>query len=232
MNQIDNHFKKHLDELEIKPSAALWQEKIAPNVVQSQPKGLVVWYRAAAVIILLLSGWFAVQFFGGDNLATQQKELPIAAEETPETITPIVIENKNQEVIEETQVIENKPLPQKIKQLKPQQNIAEAPKRVQPIDELLPVPAHNPDISVATVQVTISIRQPELFYVDEIPNNTEENLNTNEPKMGLVANIKKTIKKSPIAQKIETETKDLLNFPQVAVRIDGNPLRGMLRNNE
>jgi hypothetical protein len=47
-----------------------------------------------------------------------------------------------------------------------------------------------------------------------------------------VTSIKNSFKKSPIAQKIETETKDLLDFPQVAVRIEGNPLRGILRNNE
>lgn len=230
MNPIDNHFKKHLDELEIKPSAALWKEKIAPNIVQSQPKGLVVWYRAAAVIILLLSGYFAVQFFGGDAQNTIQPELPIAVEESPETLSPIVIEDENNKEHENTDVIENITQPKKIREVKSQQNIAEAPIRVQVIDELLP--AKSADISVATVQVIISIRQPELLYVDELPTTTEENLNTTEPQTGLVASIKNSFKKSPIAQKIETETKDLLDFPQVAVRIEGNPLRGILRNNE
>jgi hypothetical protein len=230
MNPIDNHFKQNLNELEIKPSATLWKEKIAPNIVQSQPKGLVVWYRAAAVIILLLSGYFAVQFFGGDAQNTLQPELPIAVEETPETILPIVIEDENNEELEDAEVIENIAQPKKIRQAKSLQNIAEAPKRVQVIDELSP--ANSADISIATVQVTISIRQPELLFVDELPTNAEENLNTNEPRTGLVTSIKNSFKKSPIAQKIETETKDLLDFPQVAVRIEGNPLRGILRNNE
>ena len=88
---IDDYFEKGLESLEIKPSANLFAQKIAPQIAPEKSK-VGIWYRAAAIIILLLSSWFAVEYFGTSNhIPTFENQQPVATEEV--ISTPAVEEN-------------------------------------------------------------------------------------------------------------------------------------------
>ena len=64
-NPVDEHFKQDLENIEIKPSKDLWAEKIAPRVEGKKERKPVLWYRAAAVLVILPALLFHLSYAAG-----------------------------------------------------------------------------------------------------------------------------------------------------------------------
>lgn len=227
MTPIDKHFKKHLDELEIKPSAALWQQKIAPNLGQKQGKVVPPYWRMAAAILLLpTAAWFTVQFFGHNTTAAP--ELPITVKQpSPAEVLPREEEDEEILVLAPKQRAIPTPIIKNVRKSFPVQNLAVQESESAP--QFVKAELHEPELKIATVDVKVAINAQR--YLPPFVEASENSLETPaEESIGVVAFLRRNWQKSTLGQKIETTTKDLLDLPQVAVRIEGNPIKGVLRN--
>ena len=230
MNALDNHFKKHLEGLEIAPSANLWQQKIAGNLASAPTKSFAIWYRAAAVIILFLGSWFAVSYFGNGQKIVQPN-VPIANQPTDlptrqiETVAPII---SPEAAMPKTSAKE--------KGVATANKTVKTPTRKAIEKEGIPVQIAQelktsavPVVGESQVKVKISIANQAKYLQ---PETTEIAANT-------ITETPSTIKDYALAQfknlakreKLEAPPKDWFEIPQLAVRVEGNPLKKVLLPN-
>ena len=219
-NPVDEYFANDLENIEIAPSKNLWAEKIAPRVEGKEEVKPVFWYRVAAVAVILLSGWFAVNL-----LQPKQDQV--------QTLTikkPIVLEQ-----------IEVKPTQLPTTILEPVQDLEVEMQRSQQVAEVDPVnpDSEEPTMEVAEEHVMLAQVDPEVV-TEETPaakpkvkvvlrlNSTEQAIASadvpaqSENTFGDYARTQwENVKQG---EKIQAPEK-LINWPKI--KVEGNPLRGM-----
>ena len=223
MNPVDEYFKKDLESIEIKPSADLWKNKIQPQIEEKKVKP-VFWYRAAAVIILLMSSWFVVDNFqpkANQVHTIQYKEPVIVDVEEPkahDVTAPI------QEPIQDALVVEmNKPA-KTTKQTK----VAVQESAVTNAEQAI-VLADVTEPEVLPETITEVPQKKKIKVKLSLSNTATAMAATEEPKVQEEENVGDYAREQwnniKHGEKIEAPEKSWIALPKV--KFEGNPLKGM-----
>ena len=222
-NPVDEHFKQDLENIEIKPSKDLWAEKIAPRVEGKKERKPVLWYRAAAVLVILLSGWLAI-----DQLQPIQQNV-----QELEIRTPVVLDKIDHQMRDLTPTI-----------LEPVQNL-DVELQHQPKDQVLAdhsAQTNEPAITPTPAKDEVVLAQVEPQAMDQQPtakkktikvslslNRTSQTLAyASEPKeeRSAVQDYARTQwENMKDGEKLEAPKEKLINWPKI--KLEGNPLKGM-----
>jgi hypothetical protein len=222
---IDDYFEKGLESLEIQPSANLFANKIAPQIAPEKQKA-VVWYRAAAIIILLLSSWFAVNYFGRSNQpGVLQVEEPIALDEV--IITPSVEEEPAVNVEVESPIEQVLEMPVAQKASKKTARIAKATMKEEPVQLAAVETEVGEEAEVATekekptYKVKLSLNSLKYAAADVPVEEIVDGETVKDYAKSQWQNLKN-------GEKLEAPTKEMLSLPKLAVRFEGNPIKSVL----
>ncbi len=227
-NPIDEHFEKGLESLEITPRADLWKQSIAPQLVPEKSKP-VFWYRAAAIFIFLLCGLFALNYFGKNNQKPGQlPEQPVAVEVVPTAvpateIAPIEVENIEEKPAE----IAHQPAgknPLKTKNKSAAKTVLAKVEAENTNEKMIAAVTEIGETEVKskpTYKVKMSINTSK--YADAALALEEDAAGENVKTYA--ANQWENLKNG---EKLNAPPKEWFNLPKLAVRVEGNPLKGVL----
>ena len=219
-NPVDEYFANDLENIEIAPRKDLWAEKIAPRVAGKEEKKPVWMWRAAAVVVILLSGWFVVRLLQPNHDQVQALEIR----------TPVVLEGilVKPTILSKTLL---EPIDDAVVELKSERQTAAVGQKEQPTEEPR---LEWPEDYTALAQVE--------------PQDIEEETEAQKPKIKMVLKLNSTEHAMASADvpkqhhktfgnyareqwenvkqgdKIESPEK-LINWPKI--KVEGNPLRGM-----
>jgi len=226
---IDDYFEKGLESLEITPSASLFANKIAPKVAPEKKKA-VVWYRAAAIIILLLSSWFAVNYFGKSSQpAGLEVEQPFVLDQV--IITPSAEEEPavNTEIESPVEQVLEQPVTQKT--TNKAARIAKVSSKEEPVQMAAIAPEVVEEAEIATenqkptYKVKLSLNSVKYAAADVPAEEIAEDETVKEYAKSQWQNLTH-------GEKLEAPTKEILGLPKLAVRFEGNPIKGVLGQTE
>lgn len=223
-NPIDEYFEKGLEDLEVKPRADLWKEKIAPQM-QHEKKKVVIWYRAAAVLIILLSGWFAVKYFGASQeqptLILDEKAVVEQPTLLPEVNVNAVETNGDDEGLKE-QLELNRTTPRIANK-----QVEEDVKRDQPVvlaqaetEELEPAGGEELTAEKPTYKVKLSLNSMKYTAAEVVDAEPETVTDYAKDQW---ENIKS-------GEKLDAPPKDWFSLPKV--KLEGNPLKRVLASRD
>ncbi len=226
-NPIDEHFERGLESLEFKPNAELWSQKIAPKLERKKVVPLF-WYRTAAVIVLLLCGWFTAEYFTANNGEQRiEPEQNIAQEQTPEVLPQVVITITDEEKTEkEPKIPALENINQKLKK-----------RRMIAVNEQ-PIKKEVVKDKAAPVQLAMAETEPtETVYKVHLSLNSIKNVmaveevEDQQQELGIVKYARDQWKNVKTGNKLEAPTRETFSsIPKLGVRFEGNPLKRILNN--
>lgn len=219
-NPVDEYFANDLENIEITPRKDLWAEKIAPRVDGKEEKKPVWMWRAAAVVVVLFSGWFVVNLLQPSHDEVQALEIrkPVVLEEIevkPATLPKTILEPVDDAVVElkserQTAAVEQKEQPTEEPSLEwPEDNTAWAQVEPQEIQE--ETEAQKPKIKVV---LKLNSTEHAIAQAD-VPKQHDKTFGNYAREQW------KNVKQG---DKIKAPEK-LINWPKI--KVEGNPLRGM-----
>lgn len=239
---IDEYVKRNLADHKIAPRRDLFAEKIQPQINQRKAAALP-FLRVAAAIVLLLAAWMVVKMVSKPTDAGSiMQELPVAVEQPLESpknvVSPENIETENEALPLQAATAETR----KQVAAETRQPKANRPKSIKKAeanalnDKVLQedaVIAENSEESTSPIE----IEKPKVkvkFTIDPTKYTlaaTEETAPTTEqPKVLEYAEAQLNNVKS--GEKLQAPPKEWFELPKLAVRVDGNPIKGILKGRD
>ncbi len=234
-NPIDEYVKRNLADQEITPSKNLFADKIQPRIEQNKAVAFP-YLRVAAAIIILLAAYATLKLVMDPAEAQYkpQEVSPFAIEEAQE-LEPITI----QPAVEE-EVIEDVPA-----RMIAQEESTQKERKAAPVAEEV-VPEQSRTIAMAetteptvdppatqtkaakkkSYKIKIKI-DPAKYGVEE---STTSAVASAKPTVGSYA--KDQFKSIKDGEGVQAPPKELLPLPNLALRIEGNPLKKVLPGKE
>jgi hypothetical protein len=235
-NPIDDFVKRNLADQEISPSRNLFAEKIQPHIEQQKAVSFPFMHVAAAVV-LLLAGWMIITLINRPiNGANELQQAPVAVEK-PLVVPSVTDEKKDLQPNATTPTIKadnaQSPIaaqtPAATKKQIIRKNVPVAQLQTKPVEiaqeTAMPTVTQTP-VKKRTIKVYLKINPAK--YVASTQTQVEEN----RPKPAVLTYAAQQIENIKEGEGLQLPPKAWFDLPKLAVRVEGNPLKGILKGKE
>lgn len=235
-NPIDDFVKRNLADQEISPSRNLFSEKIQPHIEQRKVVAFPFMRVAAAIVLLLAGGMIITLINRPINGADQLQQAPVAVEKPPilpsvadekkdlqpSAITPTVKADKAQ-----SPIAAQTPSATKKQIIRKNVHVAQLqPKPIEIAQEMaMPIATQTP-VKKRAIKVYLKIDPAK--YVAATQAQVEEN----HPKPTVFTYAAQQLENIKEGEGLQMPPKEWFDLPKLAVRVEGNPLKGILKGKE